>query len=110
MIYNLIFIVLVLFFMVMIIKSTLETQLFFNRLEKEYPQLWEELGRPRWRIHFGDSNFREAVKMIRTHKFASLEDKELERIYKAIKGADKAAVLSAVAAIAVTMYQAFLLS
>ena len=110
MIYNLIFIVSVLFFMIMVVKSTMETQLFFNHLSKEYPQLWKELGEPRWRIHFGESNFREAVKMIRAHKFASLEDKELERIYKAIKGADKVAVFSAIVAIAVTLYQAFLLS
>ena len=68
--------------------------------------VWEELGRPRWKVHFGDISFRDTVKKIRSHAFESLEDPVLENCYKAMKRADRTAMITAVTAFSITLFQA----
>ncbi len=92
--------------MMAMLKSLFETHAFLKQLEKEHHSLWEELGRPRWRVHFGDTSFRDTVKKIRSHAFASLEDPLLEGCYKAMKRADKTAVVTAITAFGVVLFQA----
>ncbi|WP_345970673.1 hypothetical protein WCX72_02355 [Sulfurimonas sp. HSL1-6] len=102
---NLLFITATALFIIAVLKQLLETNAFLNRLRDHHPSRYEAMGRPRWNIQFGDPRFREAVKYIRAHKFADLGDDELERIYKAIKRADRVAIASAVVAILITLIE-----
>ena len=92
--------------MIAMLKSLFETHAFLKQLEKEHIGVWEALGRPRWKVHFGETSFRDTVKKIRSHEFESLEDPILENCYRAMKRADRTAVITAVTAFVVTLYQA----
>jgi hypothetical protein len=102
---NLFFITATAFFIAAVIKQLLEVNAFLNRLRDHHPSLYEAMGRPRWNIQFGDQRFREAIKYIRVKKFTDLNDPELDRIYKAIKKADYVAIVSAVAAVLITLIE-----
>ncbi len=103
---NILFIASAFIFMMAMLKSLFETHAFLKQLEKEHLSVWEELGRPRWKVHFGDSSFRDVVKKIRSHEFASLEDSVLEGCYRAMKRADRTAIITAVTAFSITLFQA----
>ena len=102
---NLFFITFTALFMIAVLKQLLEINAFLKRLRDKHPARFETMGRPRWNIQFGDSRFRDAVKSIRSKGFADLDDPELERIYKAIKKADYIAIISAVAAVLITLVE-----
>ncbi len=104
------FVLSVAIFFVAIIKQLLETNAFLKHLEAEYPQLFQSLGRPKWGIQFGDRAFRDSVKKIRSHHFASLQDEKLEQIYRSIKSSDKMAIISAIFALGVTVADVIKLS
>ena len=103
---NLIFTALIAVFMIAMLKALFETYAFLKRLEEAHTQLFEELGHPRWNIHFGDTHFRETVKKIRTHAFSSLGDAKLEQSYRAIRRADKTAWIAAAFAFLILLFQA----
>lgn len=103
---NLLFISATALFIIAILKQTLETSAFLTRLRDHHPQKFEAMGRPKWRIQFGDTRFREAVKYIRSGAFEALNDPELFRIRNAIKKADYVAIASAITAILVTLIEA----
>lgn len=102
---NLLFISATALFIIAILKQMLETSAFLTRLRDHHPQKFEAMGRPRWRIQFGDTRFREAVKYIRSGAFEELNDPELTRIRKAIKKADTVAIVTALAAIFITLLE-----
>ena len=103
---TIIFIASTFIFMMAMLKSLFETHAFLKQLQNEHLSVWEELGRPRWRVHFGDTSYRDAVKKMRSHGFASLEDSVLEGCYKAMKRADRTAIITAVIAFSITLFQA----
>ncbi len=88
----------------------LATQAFFNRLAKAHKELYEEMGRPRWKIQLADETFRDAVKYIRSRKFEALNDPELSAIYRKIKLSDYSAIFLAILAVGITLLQAIRLS
>lgn len=102
---NLFFIAATALFIVAILKQLLEINAFLNRLRDAHPQRYEAMGRPRWNIQFGDQRFRQAIKSIRTRQFDDLNDPELTRIYKAIKKADYIAIITAIAAVLITLIE-----
>lgn len=106
---NTLFTLSALFFIVAMLVQILATQAFFNRLEKAHSELYNEMGRPKWRIQLADTAFRNAVKYIRSKEFESLNDPELMRIYKKIKMADYAAIALAISAVGITLFQAVML-
>ncbi len=106
---NTLFTLSALFFIVAMLVQILATQAFFNRLEKAHNELYNEMGRPKWRIQLADTSFRNAVKYIRSKAFESLNDPELTSIYKKIKMADYAAIALALTALGITLYQAITL-
>lgn len=100
---NLLFITAVALFAMAMVKQLLETHAFLNRLRDTHPDLYESMGRPHWQIQLGDKRFRDAVKFIRTRQFAALNDPELDRIYRAIKRADRLAIFAAAMAVGITL-------
>jgi len=103
---NIIFIASSFLFMMAMLKSLFEINAFLKQLEKEHLSEYEALGRPRWRVHFGDTSYRDTVKKIRSHGFVSLNDAILENCYKAMKRADRTAIITAVIAFGITLFQA----
>jgi hypothetical protein len=104
---NTLFIVSVFIFIGGMLKQIFETNAFFSRLRNNHPETWEELGRPRWNIQFGDPTFRNAVQYIRQRHFSELGDPELERSYQAMKRAERVALFAAAAAAMVVLAEAF---
>ena len=104
--FNTIFTLSALLFILAMVLQILATQAFFNRLDSAHRDLYEQMGRPRWKIHVGDDSFRKAVKYIRSRAFEELNDPELLAIYKKIKWMDYGAMALAVTAVAVTLIQA----
>ncbi len=79
------------------------TNAFFLQLKKEHEQTWINLGQPRWRIHFGDPTFQDAMKYIRQKKFTDLNDGILEAYYKKIKRIEYISVAIAVFIVIMTV-------
>ncbi len=107
---NTLFTLSALLFILAMVIQILATQAFFNRLDKAHKELYEEMGRPRWKIQLADDAFRDAVKYIRSKKFEELNDPELLSIYKKIKLSDYAAITLALLAVGITLFQAIALS
>jgi len=82
---NIIFILITLCFILLMFTHVYQTNQFFIQLKTAHQEVWNELGQPRWRIHFGDNSFQNAMKYIRSKKFSDLQDPVLESIYKKIK-------------------------
>ena len=59
--FNTIFTLSALLFVLAMVVQILATQAFFNRLDSAHHDLYEQMGRPRWKIHVGDDSFRNAV-------------------------------------------------
>lgn len=79
------------------------TNSFFRRLQERHSEVWESLGQPRWKIHFGDESFQHAMKYIRQRKFTGLNDPVLEECFKKIKRVEYAALAFAIAIIVITL-------
>lgn len=107
---NTIFTLSALLFIAAMVFQILATQAFFNRLAKAHKELYEQMGRPRWKIQLADDAFRDAVKYIRSRKFEELNDPELLSIYKKIKFSDYAAITLALLAVGITLFQAIRLT
>ncbi len=107
---DVVFVASVFVFILAIFKSLFETNAFLKQLENAHHQIWQTLGSPRWRIHFGDTGFREAIKQIRSHKFASLNDPILEECYKAMKRAERTGYAAAAVAMGAVLFQAISVS
>lgn len=80
------------------------TNAFFLQLKKDHEATWEQLGQPKWRIHFGDKSFQEAMKYIREKKFIGLHDDVLEMYYTKIKRVEYISVAIAVLIIVITIF------
>ena len=93
-------------FLIAMLKQIFETNAFFRRLEKEHPDTFAQLGKPKWSIQFGDTTFRDAVKYIHSGAFEALGDEVLSGHYRSMKNAEKLAYAVAAVAIAVTIFQA----
>ena len=100
------FTVSVIIFLGAMLKQLFETNAFFSRLEQEHPDTFEELGRPKWGIQFGDMTFRNAMKYIRSKEFEVLGDKILSQHYRSMRNAEKLSYAVAAVAMAVTLFQA----
>lgn len=79
------------------------TNAFFTRLQEEHQEVWLRLGQPRWKIHFGDESFRNAMKYIRQREFSDLNDGVLEGYFKKMKRIEYASLAMAIAIIAMTL-------
>jgi hypothetical protein len=84
---------------------TYNTNAIFKRLKSAHSEIWQELGSPKWQIHFGDDAYQNSMKYIRKHGFEDLEDDVLEAHYRAIKRAEKVSLLLALFVIAITVYE-----
>jgi len=96
----------VVIFLAAMMKHVFETNAFFQRLAKEHPETFAQLGMPKWSIQFGDMTFRDAMKYIRSGAFETLEDEVLSRQYRSMQNAEKFAYAAAAVAMAVTLFEA----
>jgi len=85
---NILFISITLSFLVLMGSHVFYTNSFFLALKNSHQEVWKELGKPQWKIHFGEDNFQNTVKYIRSKQFLSLEDPQLLSIYKKIKNVE----------------------
>jgi len=79
------------------------TNAFFLQLKKAHKEMWNSLGQPRWKIHFGDQTFQEAMKYIRKKKFIDLDDEVLLQYYKKIKRVEYTSIAIAVIILFITI-------
>ncbi len=93
---SILFLLITLVFLALMAAHVYYTNQFFDLLRQKHPDTWKELGQPRWKIHFGDTSFQEAMKYIRQKKFVELNDIELEGCYKRLKGVERSALMIAV--------------
>ncbi len=107
---NTIFTAFALLFIVAMLLQIFTIQAFFTALEKGHKELYEEMGKPRWRIQLADDSFKRGLKYIRTKAFQELKDSKLETIYKKIKRTDYAAMVFAFLAAATLIFQAVTVS
>lgn len=92
---NILFLVITLAFLSLMATHVYFTNQFFDHLSEHHPDTWKKLGQPRWKIHFGDTSFQEALKYIRQKKFSDLNDEALEVFYKKLKMVERSALLIA---------------
>ena len=83
------------------------TNAFFLQLKKEHTEVWKQLGQPKWRIHFGDDSFKNAMKYIRKKQFTDLQDALLEQYYEKIKRIEYSAVALALIIFSATLVDIF---
>ena len=107
---NTAFTALALLFIVAMLLQIFTIQAFFSTLEKRHKDLYAEMGKPKWRIQLADDAFKRGLSYIRTKDFRSLEDPDLESIYKKLKRTDYAAIAFATIALAIIIFQAISLS
>jgi len=79
------------------------TNAFFSQLNKEHEDVWRTLGQPRWKIHFGDDSFKNAMRYIRQKKFTDLQDAKLEEYYDKIKRIEYSALALAMIIVSATI-------
>ncbi len=92
-----------LFFLILMSMHIYFTNAFFSQLKKEHDDVWNTLGQPRWKIHFGDDSFKNAMKYIRQKKFTDLNDAVLEDYYERIKRVEYASLALALVIISATI-------
>jgi|LGOV01.1.fsa_nt_gb ERCC4-related helicase len=107
---NTLFTLSALLFIVAMLVQIMAIQAFFNRLDKAHNELYQQMGKPKWKIQLADDTFRDALKYIRSKKFEELNDPELSVIYKKIKMTDYAAMALAALAVGITLFQAVILA
>ncbi len=76
---------------------------FFTQLKHSHAALWKKLGEPRWKIHFGDDSFKNAMRYIHEKKFTDLHDDVLDRVYKNIKHIENISIATAVIIVLATI-------
>ena len=103
---NTAFTALALLFIVSMLMQIFTIQAFFTALEKNHKKLYEEMGKPKWRIQLADDAFKRGLLYIRSKDFRSLNDAVLEKIYKQLKRIDYAAISFAVIAFCIIVFQA----
>jgi len=103
---NTFFTIMALLFILAMVIQIFNIQAFFSRMEKAHAKLYKEMQEPRWRIQLADEAFKNGLKFIRSKSFESLGDAELSSIHKRIKISDYVAIISAIMAVAITLYQA----
>ncbi|MDF1880339.1 hypothetical protein JHD50_03300 [Sulfurimonas sp. MAG313] len=96
-----------LIFFILMFSHIYLTNQFFVQLKKMHVHVWDTLGQPQWRIHFGDDSFTNAMKYIRKKEFTSLNDTVLESIYKKLKNVERGAVGLALIIIVATILDVF---
>lgn len=79
------------------------TNAFFLQLKKEHQETWKRLGQPKWRIHFGDQTFQDAMKYIHQKRFSDLDDDVLEICYVKIKRVEYISAAIAVVIVIITV-------
>ncbi|PHR57503.1 MAG: hypothetical protein COA44_05525 [Arcobacter sp.] len=89
---NILFAIITISFLMLMFAHVYQTNKFFLQLKRMHQDVWKDLGKPQWRIHFGDDSFQIAMKYIRQKKFSHLEDSTLESIYKKIKNIEYIAI------------------
>lgn len=82
---NILFIGFALLFFALMFTHIYTTNAFFMRLKESHEEVWKALGQPRWKIHFGDRSFQDAMKYIRQKQFTDLNDNLLDSYYKKLK-------------------------
>jgi len=107
---NTVFTALALLFIVAMLLQIFTIQAFFTTLEKRHKELYEEMGKPKWRIQLADDGFKRGLVYIRSKEFRALNDEELEKIYKKLKRTDYAAMGFGIIALAIVIFQAVILS
>ena len=100
---NILFITFAFSFLFLISAHVYLTNAFFLQLKKAHEATWKSLGQPRWRIHFGDPTFQEAMKYIRQKKFIDLDDDELMQCYRKIKRVEYVSASIAVLIVIITV-------
>ena len=100
---NIIFIGFAFSFFILMFMHIYHTNAFFLQLKKMHKETWKKLGQPKWKIHFGDSSFQEAMKYIRQKKFIDLNDDLLESYYVKIKRVEYIAIAIAVIIVIITI-------
>jgi hypothetical protein len=103
---NLFFTLSIFIFLIAVVRQLLAVHTFFSYLEEAHPKTYTALGRPRWRIQFGNSVLRDAIKYIHNRGFEALDDPRLEAIYRSIRFAERMAALAAASAMLIALYQA----
>jgi hypothetical protein len=107
---NTAFTALALLFIVAMLLQIFTIQAFFTALEKRHKELYEEMGKPKWRIQLADDAFKRGLVYIRSKQFQELDDLELEKVYKKLKRTDYAAMGFGVIALGIVVFQAVILS
>lgn len=105
---NILFIGFALSFFTLVFTHIYFTNAFFLRLQKAHEDVWKELGEPRWKIHFGDDSFKNAMKYIRNRGFKDLKDSILEDISRKIKRVEYISIVLAIVIIAATIVDVLL--
>jgi len=100
---NILFLLFALSFLFLMAVHLYQTNRFFGQLKEKHLALWQELGQPRWQIHFGDDSFKNAMKYIRQKKFEHLNDDVLKSCYTVIKRVEWTAVVIALVIIVMTI-------
>ena len=107
---NVLFTIMALSFITAMIFQIFIIQAFFTTLQKNHKGLYEEMGKPRWKIQLADEGFKAGLKYIRSKDFRTLDDPALESIYQKLKITDYAAIVFAIIAVATVLFQAVQLS
>ena len=100
---NILFIGFALVFFVLMFVHIYVTNAFFMRLKESHEKVWKELGQPKWKIHFGDDSFQNAMKYIRQKKFSDLNDTLLDSYYTKLKRVEYISAFIALLIIAATI-------
>ncbi len=100
---NFLFVFITITFLALMSAHVYLVNAFFNRLKDAHQALWKSMGEPKWKIHFGDSSFQEAMKYIRQKKFAELKDSHLDDLHKRIKLIERTSVALALLIMFVTV-------
>ena len=100
---NIILMAFALFFLTLTAMHIHATNAFFTQLKEAHKEVWKTLGEPRWKIHFGDDSFRNAMKYIRQKEFTDLNDEKLEELYQKIKRVENSALATAIVIVSATI-------
>lgn len=92
-----------LFFLALMAMHIYLVNSFFTQLKQSHEKIWQELGQPQWKIHFGDDSFKNAMKYIRKKEFTDLKDDVLEELYGKIKRIENTSIALAVGIVSATI-------
>lgn len=92
-----------LFFLLLMAMHIYLVNAFFTQLSQSHEKIWQKLGQPQWKIHFGDDSFKNAMKYIRQKEFTDLQDPMLEEYYEKIKRVEYSALALALVIVSATI-------